>query len=184
MNLVLKIEEQQRGTMHSNLIAELERIARDYHDLDDALAAVRAHVSSDWWLAGRGGSHVWLSFVGGVYKEPVRVAMLVDREASDAVVGKVTVEDVRTVSGSAGGSERRADVVLRVRGHAESVDDVRKFVFQAAAHHDALVDALRGLYAQVEKAFLVNHSGLCAEYRQENADACERALNVLQALQS
>lgn len=80
MNLVLVIEEQHRGLMHSALIAALEQIAASHHDLDGALAAVRAHVSPDWWLAGRGGSHVWLSWQNpGKTHEPVRVAMIVER---------------------------------------------------------------------------------------------------------
>ena len=77
MKLALRIEPQQRGSLHAPLVAELERIAGQATDLDAAELAVRGLVDGKWWMVGRGGNHVWLAL--RTQYEPVRVAMIVER---------------------------------------------------------------------------------------------------------
>ena len=79
MKLALRIEPQQQGSLHAPLVAELERIAAQATDLDNAEQACVALLDGKWWMVGRGGSHVWLSL--RTQYEPVRVAMIVEENA-------------------------------------------------------------------------------------------------------
>lgn len=76
--LEVRIEAGHECTMHQNLIATLEQAAAT-GNLDAALKIVDGAISPDFWIAGRGGSHVWLSHRR--YDGPVRVAMICEKGA-------------------------------------------------------------------------------------------------------
>jgi hypothetical protein len=75
MKLQLKIEEQQKGTIHRSLIATLEQVAK-LPTLDRVEQVLRDNVSAQQWIVGRGGHHVFLSLKTAY--SPVRVAMIVE----------------------------------------------------------------------------------------------------------
>jgi hypothetical protein len=75
MKLKLEIEPKQQTTMHRNLIATLEQVAK-LPSLDAAEKVLRDNVSAQWWIVGRGGHHVFLSLKTNY--EPIRCAMIVE----------------------------------------------------------------------------------------------------------
>ena len=70
-------------------------------------------------------------------------------------MSEVRIDDIKTISGSAGGETRRASVALLVTGTADTVEDVRAAVHRAVNDRKTpatgtMIEAARNLYANDE----------------------------------